>query len=78
MRVEFGLGDLDGLGKISRPQVVRFERIMHGRTSGPVEASSCLLCENDDTVVLMDVQMCGPFRFERPLHSGERINMLIE
>jgi hypothetical protein len=37
VRVECGLDDLDGLGEFSAPQVVRFNRIIHGSAFGPVE-----------------------------------------
>jgi hypothetical protein len=63
---------LDRLGKTSRPQVVRFNRIIHGRALGTIEASPCLLRENDDAVVLMDVQMRGPERFETVLAFGAK------
>jgi DNA-binding response OmpR family regulator len=47
--------------------VVRFERIIHGRASGPVEVRPCVLKKNDDTVVLMDVQVPGLDGFDMAL-----------
>jgi hypothetical protein len=64
VRIELGLGDLDGLGKNSRAQMVRFNRIIHGRASGAIEARPSRLRRIDDTVVLMAVQMRGPHRFD--------------
>jgi hypothetical protein len=64
VRIELGLDDLNGLGKNSRAQMVRFNRIIHGRASRAIETRPSCMRRIDDTVILMDVQMRGPHRFE--------------